>query len=204
MPRGQDNLVPSIETKIEDPQQQTKSCRRQKRTFKQANIIETPTKILEPKPIKEMVKEILKLLEIVSKMVPNSISEPSKENWVKSLWEEVWKANEVRDSKGKAPIAKKDLDKKEAHVDMVTRYADTQFSSLDKSKASSMKELPSFVKPERIDKEVLKLPSQYHPSPIVMVDTTNTIVYSYQGYLDIGRNSKSQAGIVAGSNHMLG
>ena len=35
-----------------------------------------------------------------------------------------------------------------------------------------MKELPSFVKPERSDKEVLRVPSQYHPSPIIM-DTAN-------------------------------
>ena len=76
------------------------------------------------------------------------------------------------DNKGKAPIAKIDLDKKQAHVDMVTRYANTQSSSLDGSKASSTKELPSFIKPKRSNKEVLKLPSQYHPSPIVM-DTAN-------------------------------
>ena len=55
---------------------------------------------------------------------------------------------------------------------MVTRYAKTQSSSLSKSKASGMKELPSFINPEGSDKEVLRLPYQYHPSPIVM-DTAN-------------------------------
>ena len=55
---------------------------------------------------------------------------------------------------------------------MVTRYEDTQSSSSNESKASGMKELPSFINPKGSDKEVLRLPSQYHPSPKVM-DTTN-------------------------------
>ena len=101
-------------------------------------------------------------------MVPHGISKPTKENWVESLWEEVFKANKTTGNKGKAPIFEIDLDKKQAHVDMVTKYAKTQSSSLTKSKASSMKELPSFIKLEGSDKEVLRLPSQYHPSPIVL------------------------------------
>ena len=51
---------------------------------------------------------------------------------------------------------------------MVARYAKTQSSSLNKSKASGMKALPSFINLEGSNKEVLRLPSQYHPSPIVM------------------------------------
>ena len=101
-------------------------------------------------------------------MVPNSISELSEKNWVKSLWEEVRKANETPNNEGKAPIAKVDLNKKQVHLDMVTRYADTQSSSLNESKASGMKELPSFINPEGSDKEALRSPSQYHPSPMVM------------------------------------
>ena len=101
-------------------------------------------------------------------MVPNSISKPTKENWVKSLWEEVRKANETTKNKGKASITKVDLDKKEAHVDMVTKYAAIPSSSSNSNKASSMKELPSFINLEGSDKEVLRLPSQYHPSLVVI------------------------------------
>ena len=61
-----------------------------------------------------------------------------------------------------------DLDKNQAHIDMVTRYAKTQSNSSNKSKAPIMKELPSFINPTGSDKEVLRLPSQYHPIPIVM------------------------------------
>ena len=106
-------------------------------------------------------------------MVPNSTSELTKENWVKILWEEVCKANGTAKNKGKAPISKVDLDKKQAHVNMVTRYAKIQSNSSNRIKASNMKkELPSFINLEGGDKEVLKLPSQYHPSPIAM-DTAN-------------------------------
>ena len=115
-----------------------------------------------------MVEESQRPLETTPLMVSNSISKLTKENWVKSLWEEVKIASEVANNKGKSPIAKVDLNKKQAHLDMVTRYADTQSSSLNESKASGMKELPSFINPEGSDKEVLRLPSQYHLSPIVM------------------------------------
>ena len=40
------------------------------------------------------------------------------------------------------------------------------------SKASGLKELPSFMNENASDKEVLKVPSQYQPSPTVM-DTAN-------------------------------
>ena len=54
VPSGQENLVPTNETKKEGPQQ-TKNRRRWKRTSKQVNIAETPTEIHESKPIREMV-----------------------------------------------------------------------------------------------------------------------------------------------------
>ena len=158
VPSGQDNLVPSMETKREDPQQ-TKSRRRRKRTSKHVNIIETPTKMSEQESTWETVEEALRPLEMTPQMVPNSILELTEENWVKSSWEEVCKANKTKENKGKDPIAKVDLDKKQAHVDMVAKYTDTQSSSSSKSKASNMKELPSFINLEGSDKEVLKLPS---------------------------------------------
>ena len=119
-------------------------------------------------PVKEMAEESQKPLKTTPLMVPNSVSELTKENWVRSLWEEVRKAKETAHNKEKAPITEIDLERKQAQFDLITRYADTQSSSSNGSKASGMKELPSFINPEESDKEVLRLPSQYHPSPIVM------------------------------------
>ena len=102
----------------------------------------------EQELMREMVEESQRPLEIVPIMVPNIISKLTKENWMKSLWEEVCKANETTKNKGEAPIAKVDLDKKQAHIDMVTRFAKTQSNSSNKSKASNLKELPSFINPE--------------------------------------------------------
>ena len=173
---GQRNLIPSNETKMKSPQP-SKSPRRRTRTSKQVKIIDTPieTPVHEEtiqEPLKEMDDKSQKLLEATPLMVPNSVSELTEENWVRSLWEEVRKAKETVHNKENAPITEIDLEKKQAHFDLTTRYADTQSSSSNASKASGMKELPSFINPEGSDNEVLMLPSQYHPSPMVM-DTAN-------------------------------
>ena len=105
-------------------------------------------------------------------MVPNSISELTKENWVKSPWEEGKRANKFGNNKGKSPIAEEDLDKKRAWIDLVTRYAKIEPNSLRVSKSSSMKEFPFIVGLERKGTGVLRIPSQYHPSPLV-IDTAN-------------------------------
>ena len=93
-----------------------KSHRRRTRTSKQVKIIETPmeTHVHESiqEPLQEMVEESQRPLETTPLMVPNSISKLTKENWVKSLWEEAKKANEIAKNKEKAPIAKVDLNKK--------------------------------------------------------------------------------------------
>ena len=98
VPCGKESLVPSNETKMEDPQQ-TKSRRRRKRSSKHVNIIETPIEILGHEPIQEMVEESQKPLETTPQMVPNSISNLNKENWVKKLWEGVCKVNETKENK---------------------------------------------------------------------------------------------------------
>ena len=134
---------------------QIKSLRRQNITSKHVNITGTPIEMPKLEPMREVIDESQRPLKTLPKMVPNSILEPIEENWVKSLWEEVWKANETTYNKGKALISQIDLNKKQAHVDMVTRYADTQSSSSNRSKALSIKELHSFIKPERCNKEVL-------------------------------------------------
>ena len=152
VPNGQENLVPSNETKTKSPQQ-SKSHRRRTKTSKQVKItktpIETPVHESTKEPLQETVEESQRPLETTPQMAPNNILEVTKENWVKSLWDKVCKANETTKNKGKAPIAKVDLDKKQAHVDMVTRYAKTQSNFLNKSKASIKKELPSFTSIQR-------------------------------------------------------
>ena len=123
--------------------QQSKNCRRRTRTSKQVKITKTPieTPVHEPiqESLQEKVEESQRPLKTTPLMVPNSILELTEENWVKSLWEEVKRANKTTNNKEKAPIAKVDLSKKQAHLDMVTRYGDTQSSSLNESKASGMK-----------------------------------------------------------------
>ena len=86
--------------------------------------METPVHESIQEPLQETVEESQRPLKTTPLMVPNSISELTKENWVKSLWEEVKKANEITNNKGKDPFAKVDLNKKQVHLDMVTRYAD--------------------------------------------------------------------------------
>ena len=100
---------------MESPRQ-SKSRRRRTRISKQVEISETPKTpvhgetIQEPSP--EMDGEHQKPLETTPLMVPNSVSELTEENWVKSLWEEVRKAKENAHHKEKAPITEIDLEKK--------------------------------------------------------------------------------------------
>ena len=74
--------------------------------------------------------------------------------------------------KGKTPIIEFNLDKKQACMDFFTRYKDKETNSPCISKVNSMKELPSFIEENGSDEELLRVPSQYQPSPIVM-DTIN-------------------------------
>ena len=73
-------------------------------------------------PMKEMAEESQKPLEATPLRVPNSVSELTEENWVRSLWEEVRKAKEAAHNKEKAPIIEVDLEKKQAHFDQVCGY----------------------------------------------------------------------------------
>ena len=56
-----------------------------------------PLEILEPKVEPKMV-------------VPNSVLEEKKDEWMKSLWDEIQEANINKEGKGKAPLVKIDLD----------------------------------------------------------------------------------------------
>ena len=55
-------------------------------------------------------------------MVPNSISKEQMENWVESLWEQLRKAKENREDKGKALMVEIDLAKKQTNLDLVMGF----------------------------------------------------------------------------------
>ena len=59
------------------------------------------------------------------------------------------KAKDMKENKGKAPIAEVDLDEKQALLDFFARYANMQPIFLSLSKASSMKELTSFIEQKK-------------------------------------------------------
>ena len=159
------------ETKTKSPQQ-TNSRRRRKQTSKNVNVTTLPTELPEQEPTMEKSEETKRPMENLSETVPNSVFELKEENWVKNLWEEVRKANESKDNKGKTPIIEVNLDKKQACIDLVTKFTDTEPNPSSISKALSIMEPPSFIEPKVSNKEMLRIPSQYHPSLIVM-DTAN-------------------------------
>ena len=107
-----------------------------------------------------------------AQMVPNSISNEPIENWVENLWEKLRKSKENREDKGKALVVEIDMDKKQAKLDPITGFEQKMTNSHSTSRALGLKELPSFIDENKSDKEMLRVPSQYHPSPTVM-DTTN-------------------------------
>ena len=57
--------------------------------------METPLHESIQEPLQETIEESQRPLETTPLMVSNSILELTKENWVKSLWEEVKKANKT-------------------------------------------------------------------------------------------------------------
>ena len=65
-----------------------------------------------------------------------------------------------------------DLAKNQTNIDLTMGFEHKMTNSHSTSKASSLKELPYFIDEKKSDKEVLRLPSQYRPSPVVM-DTAN-------------------------------
>ena len=65
-----------------------------------------------------------------------------------------------------------DLDKKQVHFDIGSRYDDKVSLKSRSSKASTMKELPSFLGDGGSDEDIRKVPSHYKPSPMVL-DTSN-------------------------------
>ncbi|NHV87640.1 hypothetical protein, partial [Escherichia coli] len=70
-------------------------------------------------------KDETKSIKGNKKVVPtNSFSSETEEEWVKSLWEEVCKANKNKDKKGKAPLKEIDLDGKQVNFNIGSRYGE--------------------------------------------------------------------------------
>ena len=160
MSHGSGDLVSKYGNITSDPQKVTKRRKRiSKRKQTETKIVEVPaTKQESPKGN--------------NTVMPNSFPEETEETWVKSLWEEVCKANKNKENKGKAPITQIDLDNKQVHFDIGSRYGDKISLKSKWSKASTMKELPSFLGDGGSDKDIWRVHSQYRTSPVVL-DTSN-------------------------------
>ena len=88
---------------------------------------------------------------------------------MRKLWEEIQEANANREDKGKALLIELDLDKPQANLEIQSRYNTVEPSNTSSRKASSFKELPSFLgnDVDSVD-DVKKVPSQFKPSTIVL------------------------------------
>ena len=158
---GSGNLVSETETKTRKSQKSKRNKRRASR--KRTTILPPPMELSEFTPIHR------------EERVPVSIPEEvEQEDWMKSLWDEILEANAKKEDEGRAPMPMIDLDKKQAPMDNVSRYlmdGPTPNQAVS-SKASTFKELPSFVGDDESDGDVKKVPTQYKPSP-QMIDSTN-------------------------------
>ena len=149
VPSGSGDLVPGNGNVTSDPQNNNK---RRRRTSKKR---QTETPLTEtPKPTREEAEDN-------HEVIPNSFPGETEDTWVKSLWNEVRRANMTKSKRGKAPITEIDLDGKQVHFNIGSRYGE-QVSSKSKSKsskASTMKELPSFLGDGGSDEDVRRVPS---------------------------------------------
>ena len=52
------------------------------------------------------------------KIVPNSLVDKTKEDWMRKLWDEIQEANARKEDQGKASLTKLDLDKPQANLEI--------------------------------------------------------------------------------------
>ena len=130
---------------MEGPQKTNKRRRRRANTHRKTES-QPPKEVMEPKVEPEMV-------------APNSVSEEKKEEWMKSLWDEIQEANANREGKGKGPIAEIDLEKEQLNLDIALRYQEKEPTTSRSSKASIFKELPSFVGDYKSRDGIRKVPT---------------------------------------------
>ena len=105
-----------------------------------------PPKMLEPKEEPKMV-------------VPNNVLDEKEEEWMKSLWDEIWKANANREERGKAPLVEIYLEKEQVNLKVASRYQVAEPTTFQLSKASIFKELPSFVGEYKTRDDTRKVPT---------------------------------------------
>ena len=91
---------------------------------------------------------------------------------MKILWDEIREANANKEQKGKAPLAKIDLQKEQVNIDIALRYQAIGPTTYHSSKASTFNKIPSFVGEYKSVNDVKKVPTMYKPS-LAMLDTTN-------------------------------
>ncbi len=160
---GPENLV-SMEGKVAEGSQLNKNKKRRKKA--KATLAE-PSKM--PETEREKMEEPVKGNKAVA---PNSVLDEVEEDWLKSLWDDIRKAKIEKIIKRKAPLKEVDLDKKQVSLEIESRYGSHEPSSPRSSKASIMKELPSFLGDNESEKEVRRIPSQYKPKTMTL-DTAN-------------------------------
>ena len=115
----------------------------------------------------------IELKDELVKSVPNSLADEFEEDWMRKLRDEIQEANARKKDQGKAPLIELDLDKPQANLEIQSRYNMAEPFDTSSSKASSVKELPSFLGNDAnsVD-DVKKIPSQYKPSASTMDTTT--------------------------------
>ena len=88
---------------------------------------------------------------------------------MRKLWDEIQEVNACKEEQGKAPLIELDLDKPQANLEIQSRYNMAEPFDTSSSKASSMKELPSFLGnyADSVD-DVKKISLQYKPSASVI------------------------------------
>ena len=99
------------------------------------------------------------------RIVPNSLFDKIGEDWMRELWDEIQEEKVDKEDKGKAPLTKLDPNKHQANLEIQSRYNMAEPFDKSSSKASSLKELPSFLgnDVDNVD-DIRKIPSQYKSS----------------------------------------
>ena len=158
VPSGPRNLVLPNGAKTVSPQKSNKCKKRSSKS---------QTKEATQLPYGRDLKD-----ELV-KIVPNNLPNKIEEDWIRKLWDEIQEANACKEEQGKALLTELDLEKPQVDLGIQSRYNMAEPSDTSSSKASSMKELPSFLgnDVESVD-DVRKTPSEYKPSASVLDTTT--------------------------------
>ena len=107
------------------------------------------------------------------RIVLSNLLDKVEEDWMRKLWDEIQEATTNKEDKGKAPLTELDLDKPQANFEIQSRYNMVEPSNKSSSKASTLKELPSFIENDAGNvNDIRKIPSQYKPGTSILDTTT--------------------------------